>query len=151
VIIKLFNSFKIILLISVTLGFLACDKNTASTLVTIADAREHKARFIDTGISGNSVGDIHTFDQPLLDENMKQIGSNSGICIRTQLKHSFQCQWTLQFKNGSIQVAGRELEQGISHISIIGGTGIYTGIVGEMQSHNNNDGTFTQSLRYWLN
>jgi len=148
--IKLLNLLKITLLISVTLCFIACSKNSASTLITIADAREHKAQFIDTGISGDSVGDILTFDQPLLDENMKPIGTNSGSCIRTQLKHSFQCQWTLQFKNGSVQVAGRELEQGTSNISIIGGTGIYAGIVGEMQSHNNNDGTFTQNLSYWI-
>jgi hypothetical protein len=48
---------------------------------------------------------------------------------------------------GSIQVAGREYDAGTSVISIIGGTGIYSGIKGEMDSTNNNDGTFTQVLR----
>ncbi|MGB5518593.1 MAG: hypothetical protein WBO73_09030, partial [Gammaproteobacteria bacterium] len=62
--------------------------------------------------------------------------------------HSFQCQWTLTFDNGSIQVAGREFDQGASTISIIGGTGDYSGIGGEMESTNNGDGTFTQILRY---
>jgi hypothetical protein len=79
---------------------------------------------------------------------MTAIGNNSGVCIRTRVEHSFQCQWTLTFESGSIQVAGRELEQGTSAISIVGGTGIYADISGEMESTNNNDGTFTQILRY---
>ena len=81
---------------------------------------------------------------------MKKIGNNSGTCIRTRVKHSFQCQWTLTLERGSIQVAGREFDKGISTISITGGTGIYAGIHGEMDSENNNDGTFTQTLRYWI-
>jgi hypothetical protein len=94
------------------------------------------------------VGDILVFDQPLLDEHRKNIGNNSGTCIRTRVDHSFQCQWTLTLDNGSIQVAGREFDQDTSVISIVGGTGRYFGISGEMKSVNNNDGTFTQSLRY---
>jgi hypothetical protein len=54
----------------------------------------------------------------------------------------------LRFNNGSIQVAGREFDQGKSAISIIGGTGDYAGISGEMDSYNNLDGTFMQTLRY---
>ena len=38
-----------------------------------------------------------------------------------------------------------------SVISITGSTGRYAGITGEMTSVNNNDGTFTQTLRYWIN
>ena len=87
---------------------------------------------------------------------MNPIGNNSGSCIRTQVAHSFQCKWTLTFgskdKNiGSIQVAGREYDKGTSTISIINGTGKYSGISGEMDSTNNNDGTFTQVLRYTIN
>ena len=82
---------------------------------------------------------------------MEIIGNNSGTCIRTRVGHSLQCQWTLTFENGSIQVAGREFDQGTSVISITGGSGSYAGITGEMTSVNNNDGTFTQSLRYWIN
>jgi hypothetical protein len=36
-------------------------------------------------------------------------------------------------------------------IGITGGTGSYAGISGEMTSVNNNDGSFTQTLRYRLN
>jgi len=116
--------------------------------MTIADARIDTAKIIDTGESGDSVGDILVFDQPLLDEHHKNIGNNSGTCIRTRVGHSFQCQWTLDFDNGSIQVAGHEFDQGTSAISIVGGTGKYSGITGDMKSVNNNDGTFTQILTY---
>jgi len=136
------------LIISALTGLTACTPEAPQSLITIADARIHTARFVDIGKSGDSVGDILTFDQPLLDKDMAEIGNNSGMCIRTRIKHSFQCQWTLTFKDGSIQVAGREYDQGTSTISIIGGTGMYAGITGEMDSVNNNNGTFTQTLRY---
>jgi hypothetical protein len=77
-----------------------------------------------------------------------QQANNSGICIRTRIGHSFQCQWTLTLEDGTIQVAGREFDQGASNITITGGTGNYAGITGNMTSVNNNDGTFTQNLHY---
>ena len=129
-------------------GLVACTQDEIRIEVTIADARQHPAQYVDTGTPGDTVGDILTFDQPLLDEQMNAIGNNSGVCVRTRIEHSFQCQWTLTFDNGSIQVAGREFDQGTSTLSIVGGSGAYAGIVGEMVSTNNNDGTFTQILRY---
>ena len=126
----------------------ACTVETPQTLVTIADARTSKAQFIDIGEPGDSVGDILVFDQPLLDATRQRIGTNSGTCIRTRAGHSFQCSWTLSLENGTIQVAGREFDQGASPITIVGGTGAYSGISGEMESVNNNDGTFTQTLRF---
>ncbi len=128
----------------------ACSDSRQRQLVTIADARSHAARLIDTGEPGDTVGDLLVFDQPLLDEQQAVIGNNSGTCIRTRSGHSFQCQWTLTFDDGTIQVAGREFDQGTSAISIVGGTGRYAGIYGEMMSVNNNDGTFTQTLQYRL-
>ena len=70
--------------------------------------------------------------------------------MRTRPGHSYQCQWTLSLPDGTIQVAGRELDRGASAISIVGGSGRYAGIRGEMTSVNNEDGTFTQTLRYRL-
>ena len=137
------------LLIGVSfLIIISCTEDTSRILVTIADARVQSAKLVDVGKPGDSVGDILTFDQPLLDTDGKQIGNNSGVCLRTRVAHSFQCQWTLSLTNGSIQVAGREFDQGTSTLSIVGGSGAYAGIVGEMVSTNNNDGTFTQILRY---
>ena len=137
-------------LLTVTIPVLAaCTQQQApQTLVTIADARLHSAQLVDTGEPGDSAGDVLTFDQPLLDQDMKEIGNITGACVRTRVEHSFHCQWTLTLEDGSIQVAGREFDQGTSIISIVGGTGIYAGISGEMESTNNNDGTFTQTLRY---
>ncbi len=143
-------SVEIVLITATTLSLVACSQETAQTLVTIADARVNTAQTIDTGEPGDSVGDILTFDQPLLDKDMKEIGNNSGTCVRTRVGHSFQCQWTLTLENGTIQVTGRELDQGTSTLSIVGGSGKYSGISGEMESTNNNDGTFTQTLHYWI-
>ena len=143
-------SVKIVLITAITLALAACAEEKHQTLVTIADARIDTAQYIDTGAPGDSVGDILAFDQPLLDKDMKEIGINSGTCIRTRIEHSFQCQWTLTFEDGSIQVTGRELDQGTSTVSIVGGTGKYSGISGEMESTNNNDGTFTQTLHYLI-
>ncbi len=125
------------------------------TMITIADARNHSAKIIDLEEPGDSIGDILVFDQPLLDKDYNEIGNNSGTCIRTRVGFSFQCQWTLTFgnkikNNGSILVAGREFDKGTSIVSIIGGTGNYSGISGEMESSNNNDGTFTQILSYTI-
>lgn len=143
-------TFKYALLLLFSVGHVACTQEVADTLITIADARDNPARYVDIGEPGDSVGDILAFDQPLLDQSMNTVGNNSGTCIRTHVDHSFQCQWTLTFDNGSIQVAGREMDKGTSSISIVGGTGAYTGISGEMQSSNNNDGTFTQTLHFLI-
>lgn len=149
------NNLPLFILISFSLTLCACTQQKLQTLTTIADARNNPAHLIDNGEPGDSVGDILVFDQPLLNKDMKTIGNNSGGCIRTRVGHSYQCQWTLTFGNknqssGSIQVAGREQDKGVSNISIVGGTGKYSGIIGEMKSINNNDGTFTQVLHYTL-
>lgn len=135
---------------SALLALTACSTQAPETLITFADARTLPANVTDIGETGDSVGDILTFDQPLLDEDMNAIGNNSGVCIRTRVEHSFQCQWTLTLDNGSIQVAGREFDQGTSMISIVGGTGDFAGISGHMESINTGDGLFRQVLRYRL-
>lgn len=142
-------SIKIFIFYAGLISITSCTQDAPQTLITIADARVHTAKVIDVGEPGDSVGDILAFDQPLLDEQGKQVGNNSGTCIRTRVAHSFQCQWTLTLGNDSIQVAGREFDKGSSHIAIVGGTGRYAGITGQMESVNNGDGTFTQTLRYW--
>jgi len=142
--------FNRTLLASLLVTTCSCASNGLKTLETIADARTHRANVIDLGEQGDSVGDILTFDQPLRDKQGQQIGNNSGICIRTNVGEHFQCQWTLTLDNGSIQVAGREMDKGTSSIAIVGGTGQYQGISGQMESVNNGDGTFSQTLHYRL-
>ena len=130
----------------------ACTPSTEQSLTTIADARDHPATVIDIGVDGDSPGDLYLFDQPLLDADQRPIGTNSGFCIRIVPGQTLQCQWTLTLAlgsaKGSIQVAGREADQGTSGLAIVGGSGAYRGISGDMRSTNNGDGTFTQVLRY---
>jgi hypothetical protein len=137
-------------LLMTTVMVAACSPTDRKTMITIADARVHKAQMVDIGEPGDSQGDLFVFDQPLLDAYGNDIGNNSGICIRTRVGHSLQCQWTLTMSNGSIQVAGREFDKGASDIAITGGTGAYAGISGHMESVNNEDGTFTQTLYYQI-
>ena len=136
--------------LAVCLAAASCSDTHYQTLVTIADARTDAAQLVDLGEAGDSLGDLVVFDQPLLDQQGTRIGSNSGVCIRTRVGHSYQCQWTLTLGDGSIQVAGRETDRGTSAISIVGGSGAYAHISGSMLSTNNNDGTFTQTLRFRL-
>jgi hypothetical protein len=55
-----------------------------------------------------------------------------------------QCQWTLTLHNGSLTVAGQEMETGSSRLSIIGATGDYANRTGELLTFPNANGTFTQ-------
>ena len=64
------------------------------------------------------------------------------------VEHRVQCQWTLTLENASIQAAGREHDEGTSHIAIAAGKVHYAGITGEMASANNGDGMFLQTLHY---
>ena len=125
----------VIMLVVYIMALSACTQ--PQTMITIADARDNPAQIIDLEEAGDTIGDILVFDQPLLDKDYNEIGNNSGTCIRTRVADSFQCQWTLTFGyrskiSGSILVAGREFDKGASTVSIIGGTGSYTGISGEM-------------------
>ena len=117
---------------------------------TIADALSSPAVYIDMGKKGDSIGDQYVFDQPLLDNKENIIGSNSGVCIRTRVNHSLQCQWTLTMATGTIQVAGREFDRGESSIVIVGGTGFYRGVSGIMRSAKDASGRFNQYLSYQL-
>lgn len=143
------TAIKNFILIAGILGTTSCSQGEVHKLITIADARTSAARIVDLGEPGDSAGDIVVFDQPLLNEQGENIGNNSGTCIRTRVAHSAQCQWTLTMENGSIQVTGREFDKATSKIAIVGGTGIYAGISGQMDSTNNDNGTFTQTLHYW--
>ena len=142
----LFTSCSRIFATVILLFIAGCD--TQQTLVTIADARSHPAQLIDSGDSGDSAGDMLDFDHTLLDSDIQTNVNNSVTCIPTRQAHSKQCQRTFILPKCRITIAGREFDTGTSMLSIVGGTGDYAGISGELQSTNNTDGTFTQILRY---
>jgi hypothetical protein len=115
-------------------------------LTTIADGTRGTKGGVDLGPTGPSQGDLFVFDQPLLDSDRKDIGTNSGYCVATRVGTSSQCQWSLTLNDGAVVVAGQEAETGISVLAVIGATGKYNGFTGEMTSSPNADGTFTQKL-----
>ncbi|MHC8305752.1 hypothetical protein [Pseudomonas sp. PB3P13] len=123
------------------------------TLVTLADGNRGTKNAVDIGPPGPSQGDLFVFDQPLMNEDRHDIGSNSGYCINTLPALHSQCQWTLLFTDtagkveGTLVVAGQEHEVGQSVVAVIGSTGKYAGYGGEMTSQPNPDGTFTQTLK----
>ena len=131
----------------------ACVTNAQTlTLVTLADGTRGLKNAVDIGPVGPSQGDLFVFDQPLMDQDRKDIGSNSGYCVTTLPGVHSQCQWTLLFFGpdktviGTIVVGGQELEAGQSTVAVIGSTGKYAGVTGTMTSEPNLDGTFTQTL-----
>ncbi|MBV7575724.1 hypothetical protein KW846_23695 [Pseudomonas sp. PDM32] len=123
------------------------------TLITYADGTRGIKTPIDIGPPGPSQGDLFVFDQPLMNEQRQDIGSNSGYCVNTFPEKHSQCQWTLLFSDAtgktadSIVVAGQEHESGQSIVAVIGTTGKYAGFSGEMSTEPNADGTFTQILQ----
>jgi len=116
------------------------------TLTFIADAPNGTSSVIDLGQPGDSQGDILVFDEPLLNEERQNIGTNSGFCIRTRPGRFNECQWTLTLADGTITVAGRVADRSTSRATIVGGTGAFVGVSGEMAFTSNADGTFTQVL-----
>lgn len=142
---------KTLLMAVSILPMLSCSNGTgpteeALTLTTIADARSGIASPVDLGAPGDSPGDMFVFDQPLLNANRENIGSNSGYCVRTLPGQFSECQWTLTMADGTITVAGREAENGPSDIPVVGGTGAYVGVTGVLNTTPNGDRTFTQVL-----
>ena len=143
--------FSYLLLLLIPLS--ACVNNVQTlTLVTLADGTRGLKNAVDIGPVGPSQGDLFVFDQPLMDQDRKDIGSNSGYCVTTLPGVHSQCQWTLLFFGpdktviGTIVVGGQELEAGQSTVAVIGSTGKYAGVTGTMTSEPNLDGTFTQTL-----
>ncbi|WP_239469775.1 allene oxide cyclase barrel-like domain-containing protein [Archangium violaceum] len=138
--------------VALTTPMLGCVENAHAeeswTLTTIADARSGIASPVDVGAPGDSPGDMFVFDQPLLNAEKENIGSNSGYCIRTLPGQFSECQWTLTMADGTITVAGREAETGTSLIPIMGGTGAYVGASGVLATTPNGDRTFTQVLTF---
>ena len=120
---------KSILVVALALPVAGCSSAQAEegaetwTLTTIADARSGIASPVDLGAPGDSPGDMFVFDQPLLNEALQNIGSNSGYCVRTLPGQFNECQWTLTMTDGTITVAGWEADQGTSLIPVVGGHG----------------------------
>ncbi|SRR5260221_2121399 len=96
----------------------------------------------DTGKTGDSVGDILAFANPVFDEkNAAQVGTDNGECFRTvaSTDGAWECAWILTLKDGQITVEGPYYDTKDSVLAITGGTGSYSGARGQMTLHSRND------------
>lgn len=89
---------------------------------------------------GDSMGDLNPFADPIYDAaNKKQVGSESGSCIRTIVGILWECNWTVFLKGGHISVEGPSYDSGANAVlAVIGGTGVYRNVRGELTVHERN-------------
>jgi allene oxide cyclase len=91
---------------------------------------------VHVGAKVDSVGDILSFANPFFDAaNKTQIGTDQGFCVRTIVGKSWECAWTMLFKEGRITVQGDFADAGDSLFTVTGGTGKYAGAKGQMKLH----------------
>lgn len=87
----------------------------------------------DTGMMGDSVGDILTFANPVFDKaNATKVGTDQGYCIRVAAGESWECEWTVFLADGQISVTGPFFDTKESTLTVTGGTGAYKNATGEM-------------------
>src|SRR5688572_692165 len=93
----------------------------------------------DHGATGDSVGDILTFNNEVYDESNKTpLGRDSGFCIRTIAGKAWECTWTVTLADGLITVQGTFLDGQDSVLVVTGGTGAFATASGEMTLHARN-------------
>ena len=99
---------------------------------------EHNSNFAitDTGSQGDSVGDVMTFANKIFDaKNERQVGKDSGFCIRTVIGEAYECNWTTFLDDGQLTVEGPFYDARDSILTVIGGTSAYDGMHGQLKLH----------------
>ena len=87
---------------------------------------EHADTDAVTNGSGDSVGNILTFANPVFDSsNTNKVGSDQGYCVRIEVGESWECVWTTFLAGGQITVEGPFLDTADSTLAVTGGTGAY--------------------------
>jgi allene oxide cyclase len=112
-----------------------------TTSVTIV---EHAANdtTTDTGVPGDSAGDLLTFANDVYDaSDTRKVGTDQGYCIRIVPATSYECTWTTFLAGGQLVVAGPFFDTRDSTLAITGGTGRYRGARGTMGLHALENGT----------
>jgi allene oxide cyclase len=90
----------------------------------------------DTGVAGDSLGDVLAFANPIFSaDNKTRIGSDNGSCIRTAVGKAWECSWTLTLARGSLVVQGPFYDAKDSDLAITGGTGVWASARGQMHLH----------------
>jgi allene oxide cyclase len=123
--------------VAVAVGFSAATSvapAVAATLELTLLERADSDKVTDIGEKGDSVGDILTFNNAVL-ENGKPAGRDNGWCVRTVVGKVWECSWTVTLADGQISVTGPFNDTGDSVLTVIGGTGNYAGSHGELRVH----------------
>jgi Allene oxide cyclase len=95
---------------------------------------EHALTDAVTNGSGDAVGNILTFNNPVLDSsNTENVGSDQGYCVRIEVGKSWECVWTTFLAGGQITVEGPFLDTADSTLAVTGGTGAYRNVRGSME------------------
>ncbi len=130
-----------LLALALAIGLLGANNSishaTATNQPTVIHVIDHDDSItVDTGSPGDSVGDLSVFASPFYDvTNQTQVGHDNGSCIRTVVGVAYECNWTNFFKDGQITVEGPYYDHTDSVLSIIGGTGRYSNVRGQMILH----------------
>jgi allene oxide cyclase len=96
----------------------------------------------DVDPPGDSTGDVLTFHNPVFNAtDSKQVGRDSGYCIRIKAPGSYECNWTTFLDKGHIVVEGPFFDTRNSVLAITGGTGAYRDARGIMELRSKAGGT----------
>jgi hypothetical protein len=88
---------------------------------------------VSNGKSADALGNVLTFANPVFDAaDAKQVGTDNGFCVRTQVAKAWECFWTTFLPGGQITVEGPFSDTGNTKLAITGGTGAYASSRGWM-------------------
>ena len=113
-------------------------RNRAVTQPTTLHVIEHAVTdiVIDTGKTGDTPGDLLTFNNPIFDAaNKTKIGHDQGDCIRISPKQgTWECRWLVFLAGrGALMVEGAFFDTRDNTLAITGGTMEFRNARGSMK------------------
>lgn len=107
------------------------DSSRGGTLVVVERATTDA---VTNGEAADAAGNILTFANEVFDAaNTRKIGRDQGSCVRTVVGTAWECALTTFLPAGQITVEGPFYDNGNSVLAVIGGTGAYRNVRGEME------------------
>jgi allene oxide cyclase len=111
----------------------AATPSTGLTTLRFAEHASHE-QTIDVDPTGDSVGDLLVFANPVFDENdVSQVGSDQGSCVRTVVGQAWECTFTVILDNGQLTIEGPFNDTGETIFAVTGGTGDFLGASGQLR------------------
>jgi len=105
---------------------------------------------IHVGPNADNVGDRLIFADPLTDSTNSSVGKDEGICTRAIVGSYWTCQFMIYLSLGDIDVRGVMVDGKNNTLSIVGGTGRYAGVRGDMDVNIIATGVVSYVLRIQL-